>query len=572
MLVAIARLRRAGRLDEAEVAARAALVAEPGSGALWNELGHVLEARGELASAEDAFRCAGELLPEAAEPRNNLALLLIRRGNRAGALVELERAAALEPDEVRVASNLGALLRDLGQLARAAEILERAVARAPDRASAHMNLGLVLSDLGLVEAALVHLERAVELAPRALLGHDSLLQHLLYVPTAPERPAAAARRYRAVVEPAVLPPAPPARDPDKRLRVGLVSPDLRFHAVAFFLEPLLAHRDPERLELVAYSDAVTEDAVSARLAGACALWRRVANRSDDALAAQIRADGIDILVDLAGHTAGNRLPVFARRPAPLSATYLGYGATTGLGAIDVRLTDAWADPPGADESGYSERLVRMDAGFLCYAPPPGSPEVAPPPSTTGAPPTLASFAGWNKLSDELLALWARLLAAAPGARLLLRDARDPATRARLLDRLAGRGVPIERVALAPHEPDHRAHLEAHRAADVALDTFPYNGVTTTCDALWMGVPVVTLAGSRHQARVGVSLLERAGLGELVARTPDDYVAIALGLLARPRRLARAQLAPLTDGPRVAASFERALRSAWRAQVLASAPG
>ncbi len=347
-----------------------------------------------------------------------------------------------------------------------------------------------------------------------------------------------------------------------------MSADFRRHSVAFFLEPLLVHRDRARVEVTLYSQTRQLDEVSQRLLALVENWRDLTPLDDDQAAALVRADEIDVLVDLSGHTNGNRLGVFARRPAPVQLTYLGYPNSTGLETIDFRVTDADSDPAGPSEPLHTERLLRIEPGFLCYGPPPDAPAPAPAPSTTGRPPTFGSFNALSKVSASTLALWSTLLRETPESRLLLKHGylSHPQSRAAFAARLRAHGLPTERVELVGFDADLHAHLEAYRHVDVALDTSPYHGTTTTCDALFMGVPVVTLAGAAHVSRVGVSLLRRAGLDDLVAESPDEYVRIARDVLRdEARRVtfraeARGRLASggLTDAPRVARAFEDAL--------------
>ncbi len=571
-LAALARQRRAGQILEAEHAARELLSAHPGSGEVWSQVAQLQEAKGNRRDAEAAYRRAIELAPELVEPHLNLAVLLVRRGISGEALLHFERAAELAPKDPLVLSNLGAIYRKLGRLERALEVLERSLA-CGEQAAAQSNLGLTLADQGRVSEALAHLERAVALRPERLEFHDSLLLQMHYVPVSAARMAAAHERYGRIAASKVtlLRATVCDRLPERRLRVGLVSADLRSHSVAFFLEPLLLHRDPARIEYVAYSGVLDEDAVSARLREHCVAWRRTAALEDGAVADMVRADGIDVLIDLAGHTAGARLGVFARGPAPLQVSYLGYPDDTGLTAIDYRVTDGWADPPAIVGGESTNRVLRMEGGFLCYQPLPSSPPVAPAPSA-GNPLTFGSFSTLNKLSDDTLDLWSRVLDGAAGARLYLKDRNlaDVGTRARLSARLTEHGLTADRVLFGGPNAQLAEHLAHYSHVDIALDTFPYHGATTTCDALWMGVPVVTLAGDHHVSRVGVSLLMRAGLQSLVAHTPDEYVRIALALAADPgrRQSLRATLRQdlnregLTDGERAARAFEAVLRQAW----------
>jgi protein O-GlcNAc transferase len=375
-------------------------------------------------------------------------------------------------------------------------------------------------------------------------------------------------------------PTPPTAEPftnvrdlNRRLRVGYVSPDFNMHPVAFFMGALIASHDRHAVEVFCYSSTFAQDKMTAAFRGMNVIWRDIAALDDVSAARLIRDDGIDIAVDLAGHTAGNRLLTLARRPAPIQATYLGYPNTTGMGAIDYRFTDVWADPPGASDRTHSEILVRLPSGFLAYTPPANMPPVRELPALSNGRVTFGSFNNVAKISPGTIDLWARVLTAMPDAQLMIkaRSFVDAALRERFQRLFVARGVTEERLLL-PFEPvGSVAHYDTFNRIDIALDTVPYNGTTTTCEALWMGVPVVALAGDRHASRVGVSILNAAGLSELIAPTPDAYIAIARGLasdldsLAALRASLRTRLAPsaLLDARRVARALEQAYRSAWR---------
>jgi protein O-GlcNAc transferase len=569
--------RRAGRLAEAERAVRALLKREPRSALVWTVLAKTLAAKGDPEGSEAAYLRAVALDPDALEVRVNLGVSLAGRGAAQEAVGHLRAAARLAPTHALVLRNLGGVLRATGALEEAVGVLARAIALDASDPGAYTNLGLALSALGRHAEALPPLERAVAMAPHEPLYHDNLLMLMHYDDRcSPDAIAAAHRRYGAMVEARTprLPPVVPAPLAGRPLRVGFVSADLRHHSVAFFLEPLLAYAGSASTELFAYSASRVTDDVTARIRPYFQGFREIAALDDATAAARIREDAIDVLVDLGGHTQGNRLGVFARRPAPLQMTYLGYPDTTGLTTIDHRITDAWSDPPGRADAWHTERLIRLESGFLCYRPPEGSPEVAPPPSTLGHPPTFGSFNALAKLSERTLALWARLLRETPEARLLVKQSflSDADSRAAFERRLAQHGVPRERVVLLGHVAGLDAHLAAYAQVDVALDSFPYHGTTTTCDALWMGVPVVTLAGDAHVSRVGVSLLARLGAGAQIAADDDTYVACAQALLrdearrVSMRARARAQLAEagIVGSDAVARAFFAALHAAWEA--------
>lgn len=352
------------------------------------------------------------------------------------------------------------------------------------------------------------------------------------------------------------------------MKIGYVSGDFRRHSVANFLMPVFVNHDRTAFEIYCFSNNASNDDVTERLTGAVDHWRRISGLDDEAAAKMIEEDKIDILVDLSGHTAHNRLSLFARRPAPTQVTWLGYPGSTGVDAIGFRLVDAITDPPGEAYNYYCEELVRLEKGFLCYAPL----DPAPAPAVRSAGSGRVRFGSFNnpaKLSPATLDLWGRLLGAVDGSELVLkgRPFADPQVRRMLLKRFQERGIAEDRIALLEHMADPGRHMAAYGEMDIALDPFPYNGTTTTCEALWMGVPVVTLLGNRHSARVGASLLTQVGLEDLIAADVEDYIHIAAGLAADPalRAVLRSTLrermasSPLCDGP----GFTRRLEAVYR---------
>ncbi|HXI58795.1 MAG TPA: tetratricopeptide repeat protein, partial [Polyangia bacterium] len=575
---------RAERFAEAEAACRAVLAADPDCGPAWERLAFTCDRLGRPAEAMAFFEEAIARLANPAQAHHNLAVLLHQQGETDAALSHYRRAIDAGCDDPLLHSNFGCLLRDLGQMQASADQLARAVAADPSLAHAHSNLGVTLCLQARAAEGLPHLRLATVLKPDWTVGWSNLLLCLNYADDlSPDQIAAAHRLYgrrfgRDAVETAATTPAPTAgghRDPRRRLRVGLVSPDLRQHSVAYFLEPLLQARRPEQVEYIAYACRDRADQVTERLRRIVDGWRSIEHLPDSDAAALVRADAIDVLIDLAGHTAHNRLGLFALRPAPVQMTYLGYPNTTGLHAIDWRITDRWADPPGQTESLHSERLLRLADGFLCYRPRADGPAVQAPPVDATGRITFATFNQLAKVSSRALALWGRILAAVPGSRLLIKGPAfaDAATRAAFAARLGASPLAAHDVQLLPPLADEHEHLAAYGQVDIALDTTPYGGTTTTCEALWMGVPVITLAGAAHAARVGASLLQRAGLAELVATSADEYVRLAVALAGQASRdrlrglraglRQRLVTSGLTDGPRFAAGFEDGLRSVWR---------
>ena len=365
-------------------------------------------------------------------------------------------------------------------------------------------------------------------------------------------------------------PRIPDPRPERRLRIGYVSGDLRYHSVAFFIAPVIEQHDRENFEITCYANVARPDANTERLEALCDRWRDVASLGDAEVAAWIRRDEIDILVDLSGHTVGNRLPVFARKPAPVQVTYLGYPNTTGLDGMDYRLTDSQADPVGMTESLHSESLVRLEHGFLCFQPLEACPAIRDPDASDAA--TEITFGSFNellKVTPTTVAAWCQILDRVPGSRLLIKGTTlgDEGTRQIVLDRFREHGIDAGRVRLIGRTRTLEEHLELYNGIDVALDTYPYNGTTTTCEALWMGVPVVTRCGKVHASRVGSSLLARVGLDDLVAGDESEYIEKAVALaedVVRRRRLRGELRDRMRESPLMASTaFTRALESAYR---------
>lgn len=455
------------------------------------------------------------------------------------------------------------------ELDAAAACMERILAANPADASAHFLLGNLRRNQARHREAIAHYEQAVRHDPHPLLAFQSLLFCRMCMPdTTPAELYAAHRAFAARFE-APLAGAPPAlageRDPGRRLRLGYVSPDFRDSVVGHFMQPILEHHDRSRFEVHAFFVGAARDAQTERLRSLVERWHDAAALSDEALAALARRERIDLLVDLCGHGTGNRILAFAHRGAPVQASYLDYSASTGLRSMDYRLTTAYCDPGGA-ERYYSERLLRLPGSYWTYNPPLRLP-VAPLPMETNGHVTFGSFNLYYRVTDEVLALWARLLAEVPRSRLVLVSVPPGSARAALLDRFAAQGIAAGRIdcrGLLSYA-DYHALIGS---VDVALAPFPYNGATTAMDCLWNGVPVVSLAGGEvFHTRIGCAVLHDTGLDELIAADRDGYVAIAAGLARDPARLARLrselrgrlERSPLRDF----AGFTRGLEAACR---------
>jgi predicted O-linked N-acetylglucosamine transferase (SPINDLY family) len=366
--------------------------------------------------------------------------------------------------------------------------------------------------------------------------------------------------------------APHANDPSpgRRLRVGYVSLGFREHPVTFFIGPVIEHHDRAQFEVILYSDVTHEDEYTAALRGRADGWRNTVGMSDEELARTVREDAIDILIDLGGHTLGNRLLAFARRPAPVQVNWLGFPCTTGMTGMDYRVTDAWCDPPGLTEHLNSESLVRLPNVYMAWAPPLRSPDVSPLPALAAGRVTFGFFHGCYKITPRMVALWSRILHRVPGSRLVILAVDGDAARSRILTEFAAHGIDAERLELLPRLPIDD-FMGTYAKVDIALDPFPYHGATTTCFCLWMGLPVVVLAGATHASRADLSMLANVGLPQLATEDPDRYVEIACGLAERLDELAalrsrlRAMMlaSPVTDGPACTRALEDAYRTMWR---------
>jgi protein O-GlcNAc transferase len=599
-----------GRPAEALPLLTRALQLHPASAPAWHRLALVRAALGQLEAALAAGQKAVELDPGFFDAWFQLSFWLERAGRGGAALEAASRAAALRPAHADAHDRVAVLVSGLRGAGAALPLFRETTRRWPEHAASWQNLGVTLATLHEPDEALAAIERALALAPRLLvarLGRGLALQEAFRVREAlavyedvlrerPEHPEAGsarllclnylddcapehlhaahldygqAQRRAADVRPRLTPPR--RREGGGPLRVAVLSQDLRRHAVAAFFEPLVEHLDPARIELWLYHDHAQVDEVSERFRARAHTWRHLAGLPDERVEAILRADEPDLLLDLSGHTGRNRLPLFARRLAPVQVSYLGYPNTTGLAEMDFRLTDPLADPPGLTDRWHTERLVRLPVCAWAYRPPAAAPEtVAPSAPCASRGPVFGSFNNPAKLSDRTLRLWARVLDATPGSTLLIKGhGLESAARAgELRARCAAAGLDPARVDLRGRSADTASHLALYAAIDVALDPFPYHGTTTTCEALWMGRPVVVLVGEDHRSRVGVSLLTAAGHAEWLAPDEDEYVRIATALAAdHALRVAlaaglRAELArsALLDHAARASDFAEALLS------------
>ena len=511
---------------------------------------------------------------------------LLHKNRHVEAIGVFREALATDPFDVETLRKLGNCLYDNGYVSEAVEMFRRAIAIDPRDAATFSHLGVALYQLRRWDEDQEAFREALNIDPTHKIARSNLatcdLMHMLYEDGF--TPDEIYRRHRqwgeettaelAATAAAEAKPFTNTRDPDRKLRVAFISGDFRNHPVAHFFRPLLTHLDRGKIDIYCYTEQERTSEYTPILQKLGGTWRiSSVTASDAALRKQLRDDAIDIAVELSGQTAGTRLTALAIRSTPVAASWLGYPATTGLPTIDWQITDALADPPGA-ERYYSEKLLRLPDGFLCYTPSVETPlPVAPSPALARGTITFGSFNNLLKVTPATAHCWGRILAAVPQARLVLKGRYlvDPVARTSLSEQFGAAGADLNRIELRVQNNDTAGHLAVYNEIDIALDPLVYNGTTTTCEALWMGVPVVTMIGERHAARVSFDLLSRIGLSELAAADVDGYVALAVQLagdLPRLQRLRaemrdRMQQSPLCDQQRFARQFEAGLREMWR---------
>ncbi len=566
-LAAALKLKQSGALDEALSELEQATRRDPTFAEGHHQLGNIFKSMGRFREAADSLGKAAVLAPDNAVVFLNLgvALLEIRALREAADCFGI--AVKLEPGRPEAHNILGHVLGLLGRCTEAIASLEMAMRLRPGYAAPLDNLGRALSAQGRADEAISRYREALRILPSPST-HSNLLYSLNLVANDPSVVRSEHENWGRLHGQAMplcgSSPRPP-RVEGRRLRVGYVSPDFVDHSVAYFIGPILANHDRDRVEVFCYSSAKVPDLVTRRLRGLSENWRDISRLSDGAAAGLIAGDGIDLLVDLSGHTGESRLLIFARKPAPVQVTWIGYPNTTGLAAMDYRLTDAVSDPPGMTDVQYTEELIRLPDTFSCYEPCEGSPPVGPLPAAATGIVTFGCFNNFAKVRPEMLDLWGAILAGIPGSRLFLKSSgfADPHTCERVANRFRTLGVEPERISFDFAARTPPEHLRLYHKVDIALDTYPYNGATTTCEALWMGVPVVTLAGTTHASRVGASFLGQVGLDSCVTAGASAYRAACSRLAADIPRLAalrselreRMQSSTLCDGARFTRRLE-----------------
>lgn len=561
-------LREIRRYDEAAAHAELALAIRPDFAEALCTLGNLEQDRDRLDEALARYEQASRVNPAYAEAWYNMGCVLSAQGKRNEAAACYRQAITLQPGHAAAYNNLGVLLRESGQHLEAIEASERSIALAPDFAEPYVNIGNALPWLGRIDESVQAYRKALALKPDHAVAWSNLLLTLLYDPAhTPQAVYAESLRFGERFEMSLKPAWPRhanPRDPERRLKIGYVSADLRDHAMAYFIEPVLANHDRQRFEVYCYHNHPQQDAMTVRLRALADHWRQCERMGDEQLNAQILSDGIDILIDLSGHTAGNRLPVFARKPVPVQATWMGYCGTTGLEAMDYRLTDAYLDPVGMTESLHTETLVRLPASAT-FRPDPTAPEVSALPALEGGGFTFACLNNPSKLNERVVALWAHILKAVSGARMMLGNAR-PEQERWLLALFGKHGVESDRLLMQPRL-GMTEYLALHHRIDLGLDPFPYNGGTTTLHSLWMGVPVITLAGGGTVSRVGAAIMGNYGLERFVVNSEAEYAERAIHLAQHLQELSELRhglrghiAARSTSEP---AGYTRTLEAAYR---------
>lgn len=608
-----------GRFDEAVANYRRALDIQPDYAEVHCVLGIALKELGQFEDAALSLKKALEIKPDLVEAHTNLGNILEYFCNAGNALlndrklddavVNFRRTLKIEPNLAEVHCSLGIALHNLGQLEEAVASYRGALEIKPDYAEAHYDLGVVMKDLGQLDNAVASYHQALEIKPNMVEAHNNLglalqergqldsaiasyrraleidscfidaLDNLLLALNYNERPTPAyylelACQYGRVAAGKVGArfSAWQCADRPERLRVGLVSGDLRKHSVGYFLEGLIAHIDPAYIELIAYPTHHEQDELTTRIRPYFFAWKPLFGHSDEAAARLIHADGVHILLDLSGHTAHNRLPVFAWKPAPVQVTWLGLPATSGLAEMDYVLGDPHAIPAEYGNH-FSESVWRMPESYLCLTVPASPMNVAPLPARSAGYVTFGSFNNLTKMNDAVVTVWSRILKSVPNSRLLLKTKQlsDLAVCEKTRQRFASCGIAPERLLLCGALASIEDHLAAYNKVDIALDTFPYPGVTTSVEALWMGVPVLSLRGDRFLSRTAGSIAHNAGLLDWIGADEDDYVTKAVAYTGNLEHLAalRARLrqqvktSPLFDAPRFARNFEAALWGMWQ---------
>jgi len=559
---------------------RRAIAIDPAAAEFHSNLGLSLRATGQLEESAAAFRGAIRLRPELGTAHLNLGVVLYEQGNAAAAESEFRQSIRITPNEPWPYLNLGKALRTQDKMDEAEAVFRHAIALAPEQPHGYNMLGSCLREGGRIEEAVASFRKAVSLNPDLREAHSNLCYALYFDPqTSPAEILQEHRRWSAhFAEPlnGFIRPHDSDRSPDRRLRIGYLSPNLRTHVVGFFMEPILEHHDRGQFEIICYNDATQMDALAAKFKGQVNLWRDTAGMRDEQLAQLIRSDRIDILVDLTLHMRGCRLRVYAQKPAPVQITHLAYCGTSGLETMEWCITDPHMCVPGTEQY-FTEKMLPLPECYWCYRPSASAPGVGPLPAARNGYITFGSLNTLAKVNNGVLKVWSRLLQSVPKSRLAVHVPGGAETRS-VFDRFVRHGIPQDRLVMLPRR-SRDEYLDLYNQIDVALDPFPYGGGTTTFDALWMGVPLVTLAGELPLARAGATILTNLAITDLIAQSPERYIEIAADLARNIDRLnglrqtlrGRLRDSVLLNEPQYVRHLEAVYRQAWRQWCLTPTP-
>lgn len=565
-----------GLHDKAIASFRRALEINPYYTEAYNNLGNAFQDVGQYSDAAASYRRVLEINPNIAEAHYNLGNVLVVQGQFSDAEESFCRALEIDPNFSQALAGLSVALKSLGRLDAALAHCLRALDIAPNYAEAHINLGAIQLDLGHFDLAIASYRRALEINPDYAEAHSNVLFTYNFHNDHSSERLAEAQYFGEMVARKAIPYKvwDNVPEPDRCLRIGLVSGDFHEHPVGYFIEGVLAKLVatlPDRLEFIAYYNHIRNDTVTEHIKACCLCWHSVVGISDENLARRVREDGVDILIDISGHTANNRLPLFAWKPVPVQISWLGYFATTGVAAIDYVLADPWV-LPSSDEGNFIEKIWHLPETRLCFTPPDVNVAVSPLPALSSGRITFGCFNNLAKITESVVALWAKVMHAVPNSCLFLKakQLNEASVRDDVINRFASYGIGVDRLILDGFSP-RKEYLAAYHRVDIALDPFPYTGGTTSVEGLWMGVPVLTLAGERFLSRQGVGLLMNAGLSEWIASDCDDYISRAvfhagnLSRLATLRSGLRQQVlaSALFDTQRFGLHFEAELREMWR---------
>ncbi|MBF0358328.1 MAG: tetratricopeptide repeat protein [Magnetococcales bacterium] len=569
-------LKELGRFDEAVASyQRAIAIADDYADAHYN-LANIMRDLGRFDEAVASYQRTIAIADDYADAHYNLANIYMDQERLDDAVLSYQKALTIKPDYAKAYSNLGNTFKKQDKLAEATICYQKAISIQADFVEAHSNLGNILQDQGKIAQGVASHKKALAIKPEHLEARSNYLLGLHYGECSREElfnEHKVCNLYYGKKHHRSTSNHKRAGDAEKPLIIGFVSGDFKRHSVSYFLQPLFAAYNREKIAIHCYSNLHHEDDITHLLRQQVKGWHNIAGKSDQEVIDLIKSDRIDILVDLSGHTKYNRLTLFAQKPAPIQVTWLGYPDTTGLTAIDYRISDPIADPHGESDNYCVERLVRLADGFLCYQPPVDTPDILPTPMLVNGHTTFVSFNNLAKLTPQVIKVWSRILLATSGSRLIIKNRSMLCSEVRqsCLAMFEQESIDPDRLTLLGRVPAVKDHFAIYGQADIGLDPFPYNGTTTTCEALWMGVPVVVLSGDRHSSRVGASLLSQIGLEELIAKDVDEYIEKAVSLANSRTNLDklrqgmrhRLQTSPLCDSQGFAKSMEEAFRNMWR---------